>query len=70
MSWGLGILKSLLAGLRTVSGSFPDARRGAIDYPMADVTMAAFSMFFMQSESFLRYQKRLAGLAPIFETKG
>ena len=55
----MGILESLLAGLRTVSGSFPDARRGAIDYPMADVTMAAFSMFFMQSESFLGYQKRL-----------
>ncbi|MFP5233853.1 MAG: ISNCY family transposase [Acidobacteriota bacterium] len=30
-----------------------------IDYPMADVTMAAFSLFFMQSESFLGYQKRL-----------
>ncbi len=53
------ILESLLAGLRTVSGSFPDARRGATDYPMADLTMAAFSMFFMQSESFLGYQKRL-----------
>ena len=55
----MGILESLLAGLRTVSGSFPDTRRGEIDYPMADVTMAAFSVFFMQSESFLGYQKRL-----------
>ncbi len=55
----MGILESLLAGLRTVSGSFPDTRRGEIDYPMADVTMAAFSMFFVQSQSFLGYQKRL-----------
>lgn len=53
------ILESLLAGLRSVCGSFPDARQGAVDYPMADVAMAAFSMFFMQSESFLAYQKRL-----------
>ena len=55
----MGILESLLAELRTVSGSFPDARREAIDYPMADVIMTAFSLFFMQSESFLGYQRRL-----------
>ncbi|MFP5204271.1 MAG: hypothetical protein ACLGSH_02825 [Acidobacteriota bacterium] len=53
MSEGMGILESLLAGLRTVSGSFQNTQRGATDYPMADAAMAAFSMFFMQSEPLL-----------------
>jgi hypothetical protein len=53
------ILEELLAGLREVSRRFPDARRGEVRYPMVDIGLAAFSMFFMQSESFLAYQRRL-----------
>ena len=54
------ILESLLAGLRSVCGGFPDARRSPdVDYSMADIGLSAFSLFFMQSESFLSHQRRL-----------
>src|ERR1700679_1564729 len=56
------IFESLLAGLRTVCADFPDARRSPdpeLDYSMADIGLSAFSLFFMQSESFLSYQRRL-----------
>jgi len=53
------ILEGLLAGLRTVCAGFPDSRRGEVRYPMADVGLSAFSLFFMQSESFLSYQRQL-----------
>jgi len=56
------IFESLLAGLRTVCADFPDARRSPdpeLDYSMADIELSAFSLFFMQSESFLSYQRRL-----------
>ena len=55
------ILESLLAGLREVCGGFPDPRRRVVDgnYAMADIGLAAFSLFFMQSESFLSYQRHL-----------
>jgi hypothetical protein len=37
---------------------FPDKRFGAnTTYPMADIGMAAFSVFFMQSPSFLAHQR-------------
>jgi hypothetical protein len=39
---------------------FPDTRHGAdVDYSMADIGLSAFSLFFMQSESFLSHQRRL-----------
>src|SRR5258708_39871771 len=56
------IFESLLAGLSTVCAGFPDARRSPdpdVKYPMADIGLSAFSLFFMQSESFLSHQRRL-----------
>ncbi len=54
------ILESLLDGLRTVCAGLPDTRRGTdVDYTMADIGLSAFSLFFMQSESFLSHQRRL-----------
>ena len=53
------ILDHLLAGLRDVCATFPDARTGEVKYAMADVGMSAFSLFFMQSESFLAHQRSL-----------
>ena len=54
------ILESLLDGLRCVCSGFSDARRGPdVGYSMADIGLSAFSLFFMQSESFLSHQRRL-----------
>jgi len=54
------VLEELLSGLGEVCASFPDMRQWRPDnYPMADVGMAAFSLFFMQSESFLAHRRRL-----------
>jgi hypothetical protein len=55
----LEILEGLLAGLRTVCQKFPDDRRGKVDYSMVDIGLSAFSMFFMQHESFLSFQRRM-----------
>ena len=53
------IFESLLDGLRMVCAGFADVRRGDVDYTMADIGLSAFSLFFMQSESFLAQQRRL-----------
>lgn len=54
-------LESLLGHLRQCCDSFPDKRRGInTTYPIADIGMAAFSIFFMQSPSFLAYQRQLS----------
>lgn len=53
------ILDQLLAGLKDVCASFPDKRTEAGVYSMADIGLSAFSLFFMQSESFLSYQRSL-----------
>ena len=51
-------LESLLGSLRGCLDRFPDKRRGAnTTYSMADIGMAAFSVFFMQSPSFLSHQR-------------
>src|SRR5215469_949355 len=53
-------LRTLLGRLRQCFESFPDRRRGQnATYPMADIAMAAFSVFFMQSPSFLAHQRQL-----------
>src|SRR5271166_6369590 len=53
-------LESLIGRLRQCCETFPDRRRGMnTTYPMADIGMAAFSVFFMQSPSFLAHQRRL-----------
>jgi hypothetical protein len=54
------ILETPLDGLRAVCVGFPDARRSTdVDYSMADIGLSAFSLFFMQSESFLSHRRRL-----------
>ena len=54
------ILESLLEGLRCVCAGFSDTRRSSdVDYSMADIGLSAFSLFFMQSESFLAHQRHL-----------
>jgi hypothetical protein len=56
----MGILTDLLAGLKRVCSTFPDKRSGGdVTYSMSDIGMAAFSLFFMQSESFLSHQRQL-----------
>ena len=54
------ILDGLLAGLKEVCPGFPDKRTtdGGI-YSMADIGLSAFSLFFMQSESFPGHQRSL-----------
>jgi hypothetical protein len=54
-------LESYLDALRSRCGALPDKRRGSNGrYPMADIGMAAFSVFFMQSPSFLAHQRALS----------
>jgi hypothetical protein len=54
------ILEALLGGLRQVYRCFPDVRQWRPDnLPITDIGMAAFSLFFMQSESFLSHQRRM-----------
>lgn len=54
-------LETLLGDLRECSESFPDKRRGINTiYRIADFSLAAFSIFFMQSPSFLAYQRQLS----------
>src|SRR5580693_9173584 len=54
------LLTSLLAGLKAVCVTFPDARKGrGGNITTADFGLSAFSMFFMQSASFLAYQRAL-----------
>jgi hypothetical protein len=53
------VLDRLLAGLKDVCASFPDKRKAGGVYSMADIGLSAFSLFFMQSASFLSYQRSL-----------
>ena len=54
------VLQTLLDGVRATCARFPDKRRGGdVIYSMADIGLSAFSLFFMQSESFLSYQRGL-----------
>src|SRR5262245_7226390 len=54
------LLLSLVAGLKAVCATFPDGRQGrAGNIAMADFGLSAFAMFFMQSVSFLAFQRRL-----------
>jgi hypothetical protein len=54
------VLDVLLDGVRRACAAFPDKRRGRdVTYTMADIGLSAFSLFFMQSESFLAYQRGL-----------
>ena len=53
------ILERLLTGLKHVCAACPDKRKDAGVYTMSDIGLSAFSLFFMQSESFLSYQRAL-----------
>ncbi|MSP02612.1 MAG: hypothetical protein EXR07_16415 [Acetobacteraceae bacterium] len=54
-------LERLLASLRRCCLSLPEQRTGTnTQYAMADFGLAAFSVFFMQSPSFLEHQRHLA----------
>ena len=56
----MDVLEELLSGLKQVCSGFPDKRKGGdVTYSMADIGLSAFSLFFMQSESFLDYQRGL-----------
>ena len=49
-----------LGALRGCCHSLPDLRQGGdARYPMADIGLSAFSLFFLQSPSFLAHQRRL-----------
>jgi hypothetical protein len=51
-------LPSLLSGLRAVCAGFPDVRKGRRDnIAIADFGLSAFALFFMQSASFLAFQR-------------
>jgi hypothetical protein len=54
------VLEQLLGGLRQGFAFFPDGRQWRPDnMAIADAGMAAFSLFFMQSASFLAHQRRM-----------
>jgi hypothetical protein len=56
----VGTLGKLIRTLRETCACLPDKRTGSnARYTMADIGMAAFSVFFMQSPSFLAHQRRL-----------
>jgi len=55
----MDVLETLFDGVRSACAGFPDRRRGDVTYSMADIGLSAFSLFFMQSESFLSYQRGL-----------
>lgn len=53
-------MPSLLSGLKAVCAAFPDPRKGrGGNIAMADFGLSAFAMFFMQSASFLSFQRAL-----------
>src|SRR3974377_597638 len=54
------LLPALLAGVRAGGSGFPDPRKGRRgNIAMADFGLSAFAMFFMQSASFLSFQRTL-----------
>jgi len=54
------VLASLLSGLKAVCAAFPDPRKGRSgNIAMADFGLSAFALFFMQSASFLSFQRTL-----------
>lgn len=56
----MDVLSTLISGIRGVCTQLTDVRRGEnVVHRMVDVAMSAFSMFFMQSESFLSHQRAL-----------
>jgi hypothetical protein len=53
-------LDRLIGALRGCCHALPDLRQGGdVRYTMADIGLSAFSLFFLQSPSFLAHQRRL-----------
>ena len=60
MEKGSTILDDLIKDFRKISENFTDYRTGKnTQYEIADAVMSGFSVFFMQSESFLEWQRRM-----------
>jgi hypothetical protein len=56
----MAIIESFLSMLHHHAAVLPDSRKGnPVKYSMSDIFMSAFSMFHMQSDSFLQYQQNL-----------
>lgn len=56
----MNILPSLLSGMKAACPAFPDPRKGrGGNIAMADFGRSAFAMCFMQSASFLSFQRAL-----------
>jgi len=58
----VNVLESMIAGLKSTCAGLPDRRKGRRregEYTMADIGLAAFSVFFMGSPSFLGHQRAL-----------
>ena len=54
------LIDSLVSGLKATCAGFPDSRIGRTgNIATADFGLSAFAMFFMQSVSFLAFQRRL-----------
>ncbi len=54
------IVDKIIDRLKKLSSKLPDVRKGTnIKYSMADIMLAAFSVFFTQSPSFLAHQRTL-----------
>jgi hypothetical protein len=59
----VSLVDELIAELSRVCAGLPDKRKGPRcdgDYKMADIGLSAFSIFFMESPSFLAHQRALA----------
>ena len=57
----MDVLDGVISELRSVCASLPDKRTGSnICHEMADFGLSAFSLFFMQSPSFLAHQRALS----------
>lgn len=55
---GSCVFSEIVAYLRGLMGQLPDRRTGTnLKYPMADIGLGAFSVFFTQSGSFLDFQR-------------
>ncbi len=54
------LLRDVLKRIRSAAGAFEDNRQGPnLRYTMADAVLSAFACFFLQSPSFLAFQRRM-----------
>ena len=54
------ILRHLVTRIRSVADAFADNRQGPnLRYTLADAVLSAFACFFLQSPSFLAFQRRM-----------